>query len=108
IPSLADPNAHATFGFVAQCCPAKGNLEYNDHQADVRIKAQSIDGPVIRSQRPGDSCPTIPGSKHATIGGRATVISSTGTEKEDLTVEVYDCGEPGAVDRLCIKTELYA
>jgi len=108
IPSLADPNAQATFGFVAKCCPATGNLEYNDHQADVRIKAQSIDGPVIRSQRPGDSCPTIPGSKHATIGGRATVISSTGTETEDFTVEVDDCGEPGTADRFGIKTETYS
>ena len=108
IPSLADPNAQATFGFVAKCCPATGNLEYNDHQADVRIKAQSIDGPVIRSQRPGDSCPTIPGSKHATIGGRATVISSTGTNTEDFTVEVDDCGEPGTADRFGIKTESYS
>src|SRR3989442_9377705 len=55
IPSLADPTAQATFGFVAKCCPATGNLEYNDHQADVRIKAQSVEGAVIRS--PGDSFP---------------------------------------------------
>src|SRR6266850_731864 len=91
IPSLADPNAKATFGFVVKCCPATGNLEYNDHQADVRIKAQSVEGPVIRS--PGDSCPATPGSKHATIGGTAKVIRSTGTTMEDFTVEVDDCGE---------------
>jgi hypothetical protein len=105
IPSLADPNAQATFGFVAKCCPATGNLEYNDHQADVRIKAQSVEGPIIRS--PGDSCPTIPGSKHATIGGRATVIRSTSTRTEDFTVEVDDCGEPGTADTFGIKTETY-
>ncbi len=108
IPSLADPNAQATFGFVAKCCPATGNLEYNDHQADVRIKAQSVEGPIIRSQRLGDSCPTIPGSKHATIGGRATVIRSTGTTTEDFTVEVDDCGEPGTADTFGIKTETYS
>src|SRR2546426_3983588 len=67
IPSLADPNAQATFGFVAKCCPATGNLEYNDHQADVRIKAQSVDNLHISS--PGTSCPTTPGSHHATFTG---------------------------------------
>ncbi len=106
IPSLADPNAQATFGFVAKCCPATGNLEYNDHQADVRIKAQFVEGPVIRS--PGDSCPTTPGSKHATIGGTATVIRSTGTATEDFTVEVDDCGEPGTADTFGIKTDTYS
>jgi hypothetical protein len=106
IPSLADPNAKATFGFVVKCCPATGNLEYNDHQADVRIKAQSVEGPVIRS--PGDSCPTIPGSKHATIGGTAKVIRSTGTTMEDFTVEVDDCGEPGTADTFGIKTDSYS
>jgi len=106
IPSLADPTAQATFGFVAKCCPATGNLEYNDHQADVRIKAQSVEGPVIRS--PGDSCRTTPGSKHATIGGTATVIRSTGTATEDFTVEVDDCGEPGTADTFGIKTNTYS
>src|SRR5205809_88398 len=106
IPSLADPNAQATFGFVAKCCPATGNLEYYDHQADVRIKAQSVEGPVIRS--PGDSCPTTFGSKHATIGGTATVIRSTGTATEDFTVEVDDCGEPGTADTFGIKTDTYS
>src|SRR5207249_4673902 len=42
IPSLADPMAEATFGFVVKCCPETGNLEYNDHAMDVRIKVQSI------------------------------------------------------------------
>ena len=39
IPNLTDLKAQATFGFVVQCCTATGNLEYNDHRADVRIKA---------------------------------------------------------------------
>jgi hypothetical protein len=106
IPSLADPNAQATFGFVAKCCAPTGNLEYNDHQANVRIKAQSIDGLDIRS--PGDSCPATPGSKHATIGGTATVIRPTGTDTEDFTVEVDDCGEPGTADTFGIKTTTYS
>jgi hypothetical protein len=106
IPSVADPNAQATFGFVAKCCAPTGNLEYNDQQANVRIKAQSIDGPVIRS--PGDSCPATPGSKHATIGGTATVIRPTGTDTEDFTVEVDDCGEPGTADTFGIKTTTYS
>src|SRR5439155_24451773 len=106
IRSLADPKAQATFGFAVKCCPATGNLEYNDHQADVRIKAQSVEGPVIRS--PGDSCPTTFGSKHATIGGTATVIRSTGTATEDFTVEVDDCGEPGTADTFGIKTDTYS
>jgi len=105
IPSLADPNAQATFGFVAKCCPPTGNLEYNDHEADVRIKAESINGLVIRS--PGDSCMPA-GGKHATIGGTAAVIRSTGTATEDFTVEVDDCGEPGTADTFGIKTETYS
>lgn len=105
IPSVADPNAKATFGFVAKCCAPSGNLEYNDHAMGVRIKALSIDGLDIRS--PADSCPSIPGSKHATFGGTASVIRSTGTETEDFTVEVDDCGEPGTADTFGIKTDSY-
>jgi hypothetical protein len=105
IPSLSGPNAQATFGFVAKCCAPTGNLEYNDHGMNVRIKALSIDGLDIRS--PGDSCPTIPDSKHATFGGTAAVTRSTGTLTENFTVEVDDCGEPGTADTLGIKTDTY-
>jgi len=106
IPSLADPNAQATFGFTVKCCPAAGNLEYNDHSMDVRIKAQSIDALSISS--PGTSCPAAPGSKHATFTGTASVIRSTGTTTEDFTVEVDDCGEPGSADTFSIRTTTYS
>jgi len=106
IPSLSGPSAQATFGFVAKCCAPTGNLEYNDHGMGVRIKALSIDGLVIRS--PGDSCPSIPDSKHATFGGTAAVTRSTGgTFTENFTVEVDDCGEPGTADTLGIRTDTY-
>jgi len=106
IPSLADPTAEATFGFVVRCCAPAGNLEYNDHQADVRIKAQSLDGLFISS--PGTSCPATPGSNHATFHGMAAVIRSTGTNNEPFTVDVDDCGEPGTADTFGIKTLTYS
>jgi parallel beta-helix repeat protein len=106
IPSLSGPTAQATFGFVAKCCAATGNLEYNDHSMDVRIKAQSIDGLNISS--PGVSCPATPGSKHAQIAGTAAVIRPTGTTTEPFTVDVDDCGEPGTADTFGIKTTTYA
>src|SRR5206468_78626 len=68
IPSLADPMAQATFGFVVECCPATGNLDYNDHAAGVRIKAQSIDTLVI-----GNST-TCGANNHAKFTGTASVI----------------------------------
>jgi hypothetical protein len=105
VPSLADPKGQATFGFVVQCCPATGNLEYNDHSAGVRIKAQSIDGLSISS--PGTSC-SAPGSQHATFNGTASVIRSTGTTMEPFTVDVDDCGEPGSMDTFGIKTTTYS
>ncbi len=106
IPSLVDPMAQATFGFVVKCCPATGNLEYNDHQADVRIKVESLDGLSI--SMPGTSCPATPGSKHATFTGMAAVIRSTGTTDEAFTVDVDDCGEPGTADTFGIKTDTYS
>jgi hypothetical protein len=105
IPSLAGPGAQATFGFSVRCCPGTGNLEYNDHQGGVRIRAQSVSGLVISS--PGTSCPTIPGSKHATFGGMASVIRST-TTTESYTVDVDDCGEPGTADTFHIETTTYS
>jgi hypothetical protein len=105
IPSLSDPTAQSTFGFVAKCCPPSGNLEYNDHQAGVRIKAQSVAGLNITS--PGTSCPTMPGSKHATFFGSASVTRSTGTLTEEYTVDVDDCGEPGTNDTFGITTFTY-
>ena len=105
VPSLADPTAQATFGFVATCCAPAGNLEYDDHGLDVRIKAQSIDGLVISS--PSTSCiPT--GGQHATFGGTADVIRPTVTTTEPFTVEVDDCGEPGTADTFSITTTTYS
>jgi hypothetical protein len=106
VPSLSGPTSNATFGFVAKCCAPTGNLEYNDHQADVRIKAQSVSGLFISS--PGTSCPATPGSKHARFTGSAAVIRSTGTTTEPFTVDVDDCGEPGNADTFGIKTTTYS
>jgi hypothetical protein len=106
VPSLASPTSPATFGFVATCCAPSGNLEYNDHAADVRIKAQSIDGLSISA--PGMSCPATPGSRHATFTGTAAVIRSAGTTTEPFTVDVDDCGEPGTADSFGIKTTTYS
>jgi hypothetical protein len=105
VPSLSSPASNATFGFVVKCCAANGNLEYNDHEADVQIKAESFDGLSISS--PGTSCPTTPGSKHATFTGMAAVIRSTQTTHEHFTVDVDDCGEPGSMDSFGIKAETY-
>jgi hypothetical protein len=104
--SAAGPNSQATFGFSVSCCAPAGNLEYNDHSADVRIKAQSISLLIISS--PGTSCQMTPGSQHATFQGMASVIRSTGTTSEFFTVDVDDCGEPGTADTFGIKTDTYS
>jgi hypothetical protein len=105
IPSLAGPTAQATFGFVVQCCAPAGNLEYVDHAMDVRIKAVSIGGLAISS--PGNACPAGTG-QHATFTGTADVIRATGTTTESFTVDVDDCGEPGAADSFGIRTMTYS
>ncbi len=51
VPSVAGPQSQATFGFTVRCCAPAGNLEYNDHGANVRIKSQSITGLFIGSGR---------------------------------------------------------
>jgi hypothetical protein len=101
MPSLVNPNGKATFGFVVQCCPATGNLDYNDHESGVRIKAQSIDTLVIG----GGSCGA---DAHATFTGTASVIRFAGTTTEPFTVEVDDCGEPGTADKFRLKTTTYS
>jgi hypothetical protein len=77
----------ATFGFSVSCCAPKGNLEYNDQGANVRIKASSISSFVITS--PSTACPT---GKHAQFMGMA---NQNGT-MVSFTVDVDDCGEPGS------------
>jgi hypothetical protein len=100
IASPTDPAANCTFGFNGRCCEPSGNLEYNDHTQDVRIKAQSIDGFFISTGPCGPNT-------HATLTGMANVIRSTGTTVERFTVEVDDCGEPGTSDTFGIRTESY-
>jgi hypothetical protein len=101
VPSATGPTGTATFGFVASCCRAKGNLEYNDHNAGVRIKAKSIDALFI-----GDgSCGP---NTHAQFVGTAYVYRSTGTTTESFTVDVDDCGEPGTLDTFGITTDSYS
>ena len=104
IPNLQG-GSNSTFGFVAKCCPGSGNLTYQDHDQNVRIKATSIDRLLISS--PGQTCPATPGSKHATITGTADVTHAGNTTHESLTVEVDDCGEPGANDAFRIQTDSY-
>jgi hypothetical protein len=105
IPSVSGGSSQATFGFTVKCCAPTGNLEYDDHGAGVRIKAQSISGLNISS--PG-SCASTAGSMHATFRGTASVIRSTGTTTEPFTVDVDDCGEPGTADTFSIKTTTYS
>ena len=106
IPSAAGLPAQATFGFVVQCCPARGNLQYDDHTMGVTINAKSIDFLAI-SGSSGTSCPAVPGSQHAEFTGTATVKRSTGTATQPFTVDVDDCGEPGTMDTFKIQTTGY-
>ena len=99
--SAAGPTGKASFGFVVSCCKAKGNLEYIDHNADVRIKAKSIDALFIGNGICGPNT-------HATFVGTATVYRATGTATESFTVDVDDCGEPGTADRFGISTDTYS
>jgi len=105
IPSLADPKSQANFGLVVQQAPGgampTGNLEYNDKPADVRIKATSFSKLFIGAGTCGPNT-------HATILGTATVIRSTGTTNESLTVDVDDCGQSGAMDKFGIMTDTYS
>src|SRR5204863_9428036 len=85
--------------------PPTGNLVYDDHGADVRIKATSFSSLSISS--PGSSCSSTPGSKHAEFKGMASVTSSIATTSEPFTVKVDDCGEPGTTDSFGIETTSY-
>ena len=99
--SLADPTAQATFGFVIEPgSPPTGNLEYDDHPMDVRIKVQSYSSLSITS----GTCGPL---THATFTGMAAVIRSTGTTTEPFTVNADDCGEPGTADKFGIMTTTY-
>jgi hypothetical protein len=102
VPSLSDPNSQANFGFVVQQAEGeespRGNLEYNDHGAGVRIKAISFDKLVISDGACGLQT-------HAEFTGMATVENQTGPHTEPLTVKVDDCGNPGTMgDKFGITT----
>jgi len=98
VPSLADPQSQASFGFVVEDGGVPtGNLEYNDKPAGVRIKATSFSRLLITDGVCGLNT-------HATFTGMAAVTQSTGTTTESFTVDVDDCGEPGTMDKFGITT----
>jgi hypothetical protein len=103
VPSLANPNSQASFGFVVQSTGGtpKGNLEYSDKPAGVRIKATSISSLLIT---PG----TCGASTHAEFSGTAAVTRSTGTTTQSFTAQADDCGEPGTMDKFGINTAGYS
>jgi len=74
--------AQANFGFVVE---DGSNLVYQDHRADVRIKATSFD--FLRIQD-GDAGLNT----HARFDGKADVNGTS----ESLVVQVDDCGAPGS------------
>jgi hypothetical protein len=100
---LTSTGAEASFGFVVQDgTNPKGNLVYNDHGADVRIKATSFSFLSIRNGVCGPNT-------HARFEGTADVNGTS----ESLVVDVDDCGEPGSVppgppDTFSITTDSYS
>jgi Right handed beta helix region len=101
VPSATGGSMNATFGFTARCCPATGNLVYQDHGMNVRIKATSISSLFISD---GSCGPRT----HAQFVGTASVTRTTGTTTESFTVDVDDCGEPGTIDTFGIQTTTYS
>ena len=103
VPNLSDPESSPSdFGFVVNDDGViRGNLQYHDHSADVRIKAQTMDALLIGSGVCGPM-------SHATFTGSAEVTRSTGTTTETFTVEVDDCGSPGSDDTFGISTTTYS
>ena len=82
----ASVNGKATFGFTAKYesgnSSPTGNLTYNDHGADMRIKATSFGTLEITDS---SACA---GGEHATINGTAEV---NGTSGHELRIEADDC-----------------
>jgi hypothetical protein len=104
IQSGTNPGGKATLGFVVEFTSGgaapTGNLTYNDHEAQVRIKAIAYQLLVISDVSP--VCPTV--GKHAKFTGTADVNGV----QETFEVEVDDCGEPGDADTFSIKTATYS
>ena len=90
--SPSSVGGQATFGLSVACCAPKGNLEYNDHGAGVRIKATTVTTFVITDS--SAACPANPSGKHAQFMGMATQTGVSGSVS--FTVDVDDCGEPGS------------
>jgi hypothetical protein len=83
----------ATFGFAVQFEAGDpnptGNLTYNDHGADVRIKALSFSLLSIGVGPCGMDT-------HAKFRGTAEVTGPGMPSMQDFEVDVDDCGEPGS------------
>ncbi|OLD37943.1 MAG: hypothetical protein AUI21_07960 [Nitrospirae bacterium 13_1_40CM_2_62_10] len=84
----------ATFGFVVQFTAGDanptGNLQYNDHAANVKIKALSFTLLAISDGVCG-------ANTHAKIKGSATVTGLLGVPStQDFEVEVDDCSSTGS------------
>ena len=90
---------------AAQLTPRDSHAGPHDRLPSAGFFASQ--NPLLRISSPGTSCPLTPGSKHAKFTGTASVIRSTGTTTEPMTVEVDDCGEPGTADTFGIQTGTY-
>jgi len=84
----------ATFGFGVQFAAGDsnptGNLQYDDHAANVTITAVSF---TLLNIGGGVCGPNT----HAKIRGSATVTGPSGPSTQDFEVEVDDCGGPSSV-----------
>ena len=82
----ASVNGKATFGFTARFASGdsapSGNLTYDDHGADIQVKATSFGSLQI-----GDST-ACPGGEHAAISGVAEV---NGSPDHQVRIETDDC-----------------
>lgn len=86
------PGGKATFGFVVQysngALSPSGNLTFNDHAANISLKATSFKLLSIR------------GNHHAVITGYATVNGQTNIA---FTLTLNDFGKPGSSDTFMIQ-----
>jgi hypothetical protein len=90
--NTASVNGKATLGFTVKCCSGgvTGNLTYNDHAANERIKATSF---TLLSIRASTAAECLTGGAHARFRGTA---DENGTPGHSIRVDVDDCGEPGS------------
>jgi len=100
----SNPGAQANFGFNIDFkngdTSPRGNLQYDDHDANVHIKATSFSSLIIGSGVCGPNT-------HASFNGRANV---NGVDQA-LSVDVDDCCEPSSgppPDTFSIQTQTYS